>query len=141
MSENSQSTGHLKTLILRLHVQFKEREWRVAEMHSDQAGAFVNDELEAFWRSQGTFTTITNGYSPEENGVVEHANGLLLPRIRAMLAATRLPKDMRGDALLHSVHTLNRWTTSALPDGKAPYEAPPVSVAYVGMPGVGLYQS
>jgi len=93
-------------------------------MHSDQAGAFVNDELEAFCRSQGIITTITNGYSPEENGVVERANGLLLlPRIRAILAGTRLPKDMWGDALLHSVHTLNRWTTRALPDGKASYEA------------------
>jgi hypothetical protein len=27
MSENSQSTGHLKPLILRLHVQFKESGW------------------------------------------------------------------------------------------------------------------
>jgi hypothetical protein len=83
----------------------------------------VNDELEAFCRSQGIFTSTTNGYSPEENGVVERANGPLLPRIRAMLAATRLPKDLWGEALLHSVHTLNRWTTSALPDGKTPYEA------------------
>ncbi|ETL81366.1 hypothetical protein L917_18284 [Phytophthora nicotianae] len=57
---------------------------------------------------------LTNAYSPEENGIVERANGIVLPRVRAMLAATRLPHILWGEALLHAVTTLNWLPTKPM---------------------------
>ncbi|OWZ14452.1 hypothetical protein PHMEG_00012076 [Phytophthora megakarya] len=68
----------------------------------------VNKALEGYCTERGIETTTTNGRSSQENSIVERANCILVPRVRAMLAATRLPKEL--------------WTTSALAQGETPYE-------------------
>ncbi|KAE9170869.1 hypothetical protein PF005_g27386 [Phytophthora fragariae] len=64
----------------------------------------------------------TNGYSPEENGLMERANGIILPRLRAVLHATHQTNLLWGEAALHIVDTLNVLPTEAL-RGKSPHEA------------------
>ncbi|KAE9306608.1 hypothetical protein PR003_g21197 [Phytophthora rubi] len=56
----------------------------------------------------------TNSYSPQENGIVRRANGVVLPRIRAMLKATGLPNILWGEALLHAFTTLNWLPTKPM---------------------------
>lgn len=109
-------------LVLQVEREFQAKGWKVAVLHSDQGGEFLNNTLAEFCSKRGIKTTFTNGYSPQENSVVERANGVLMPRVRSMLAATHLPKTLWGEALLHTVFTVNRWTSSALPKGKTPYE-------------------
>lgn len=64
-------------------------------------------EMQAFCSDEGIETQFTNGYSLQENAIVERANGVVLPRVRAMLQATQLPPRLWGEALLHLVDTLH----------------------------------
>ncbi|OWY98923.1 polyprotein [Phytophthora megakarya] len=57
---------------------------------------------------------MTNSYSPQENGIVVRANGVVLPRLRAMIMATNLPLILWCEALLHVVTTLNWLPTKPL---------------------------
>ncbi|KAG2760435.1 hypothetical protein PC129_g5033 [Phytophthora cactorum] len=92
--------------------------------------------MQALCNGRGIKTTYTNGYSPQENSLVERASGILLPRVRAVLAATRLPKVLWGEALLHTVFTVNRWTSSTLAQGVTPYE-----MLYENPPDLGILRT
>jgi hypothetical protein len=74
----------------------------------------LSTELENYCNEHGVELKTTNSYSPQENGIVERANGIVLPRIRAMVMATRLPSIWWGVALLHIVETLNNLPTKPL---------------------------
>ncbi|KAL3670677.1 hypothetical protein V7S43_019099 [Phytophthora oleae] len=83
-------------------------------LHSDQGGEFLSNELRVFCESNGIEQATTNSYSPQDNGIVQRANGAVLPRIRAALEVTDLPNLLWGEALLHVVNTLNKLQTKPL---------------------------
>lgn len=108
-------------LIRRLNPQFKDVGQQVKILRSEQGGEFVNQELQAFCADERIQTQYTNAYSPQENAIVERANGVVLPRVRAMFQATQLPPRLWGEALLYLVDTLNVRMTKSL--GVSPFEA------------------
>ena len=57
-----------------------------------------------------------------EAGVAERCNQTIAERIRALLHASGLPKNLWGEAAQHVVWLLNRTTTKAV-EGMTPYEA------------------
>lgn len=65
--------------------------WLLAQGHrievfsSDQGRELVNKRMKAFLRAKGVEFLWTNAYSPEENGLVEKMNGVLLVRVRSLL--------------------------------------------------------
>ncbi|OWZ04852.1 polyprotein [Phytophthora megakarya] len=107
MKAKSEATWHIKVLANRLRVRFPGQ--HVRRLHFDQSG-----ELAGFCGEQGIELTTTNSYSPQEYGIVERANGIVLPRVKAMLTATHLPNFLWGEALLHVVTTLNHLPTRPL---------------------------
>ncbi|KAE9268949.1 hypothetical protein PF008_g30991 [Phytophthora fragariae] len=112
MQHKSEATFHLKILMNRLRTQL--REYKVERLWSDQGGEFLSTELETYCNEHGVELKTTNSYSPQQNGIVERANGVVLPRIRAMVMATHLPNILWGEALLHVVETLNNLPTKPL---------------------------
>ncbi|POM66732.1 Transposon Polyprotein integrase [Phytophthora palmivora] len=112
MENKGEATFHIKVLINRLRTKLPE--YKVVRLWSDQGGAFLSKELENYCNEFGIEAKTTNSYSPQENGIVERANGIVLPRIRAMLGATRLPSILWGEALLHVVETLNSLPTKPM---------------------------
>ncbi|KAE8911626.1 hypothetical protein PF003_g4602 [Phytophthora fragariae] len=112
MQHKSEATFHLKILMNRLRTQL--REYKVELLWSDRGGEFLSTELETYCNEHGVELKTTNSYSPQENGIVERANGVVLPRIRAMVMATHLPNILWGEALLHVVETLNNLPTQPL---------------------------
>jgi transposase InsO family protein len=105
MKNKSEATFHLKILMNQLRTRLSE--YKVARLWSDQGGEFLSTELENYCNKHGVELKTTNSYVPHENGIVERANGVVLPRICAMVMATRLPSILWGETLLHIVETLN----------------------------------
>jgi hypothetical protein len=80
----------------------------VQVFHADGGDEFISNEVELFCADNGIEThQYTHADSPEENAIVERANGLVVQCVRSVLDATVLPNMMWGEALLHVVHTLN----------------------------------
>jgi hypothetical protein len=55
------------------------------------------------------------------NSVVEHLNCTLLKKVQAMLHASRLPRNLWGEAMMHAMYLKNHTSTHAL-NNKTPYE-------------------
>ncbi|POM64417.1 mitochondrial protein [Phytophthora palmivora] len=106
MTAKSDATAHLIRLLNVLRTQFPQ--YRVQRLHFGQGGEFGSTELDTYCGKQGIILQTTNGYSPQENDIAERANGVVLPRIRAMRMATAMPPLLWGEALLHVVDTLNK---------------------------------
>jgi len=58
---------------------------------------------------------------PQHNRVTEQLNWTLVKRVRAVLHASGLPKNLWGEAIKHTVYVKNHTAMHAL-DGKTPYE-------------------
>lgn len=112
MEAKGDATYYLIKLMNELRTQFKQ--FQVQRLHSDQGGEFASTELDTYCAKEGIILQTTNGYSPQENGVVERANGVVLPRIRALQFATAMPELLWGEALLHVVDTLDKLPTQLL---------------------------
>ncbi|GMF43827.1 unnamed protein product [Phytophthora fragariaefolia] len=111
------ATNYLIKLINEGRTLFKQ--FQLQRLHSDRGGQAASTELETYYcAKEGYILQTTNGYSPQENGVVERANGVVLPRIRALQFATAMPVQLWGEALLHVADTFNKLPTQ--PPGMEP---------------------
>ena len=92
-------------------------------LRSDRGGEYLDGEFGKHLKAEGTIRKLTTHDTPEYNGVAERLNRTLLEHTRAMLHASKLPRNLWGEAVTHAVWLKNRTPTKALPDGKTPYEA------------------
>ncbi|DBA00469.1 TPA: hypothetical protein N0F65_002712 [Lagenidium giganteum] len=104
---------HIQVQLSRLSKRF-EGQFPVKVLHSDQGGEFLGMELRVWCESHVIEQHFTNAYSPEENAIVERANGAILQKIRTMLNATRLPDTLWGEAIQHVIDTDNVSPTEGL---------------------------
>jgi hypothetical protein len=95
---------------------------KVKTLHTDRGGEFLSDEFTEHLNAAGTTRNLTVHDTPEHNGIAERLNRTLLEKVRAMLHASGLPKNLWGEAVKHAVWLKNRTSTRALPDNKTPYE-------------------
>lgn len=95
---------------------------RIKRLRSDRGGEYLGGEFSKYLAQKGTTRILTTHDTPEYNGVSERLNRTLLERTRAMLHASKLPKNLWGEAINHAVWLKNRTPTKSLPNGKTPYE-------------------
>ncbi|OWY97668.1 Integrase, catalytic core protein, partial [Phytophthora megakarya] len=81
---------------------------------SDQGRELVKKPFRAFIRSKGVELIWTNSYSPEENGLVEKMNGVVLSRLRSILTTVDLPDLLWGEVFACAVEVLNVSPSCAL---------------------------
>ncbi|KAG6618783.1 Integrase, catalytic core protein [Phytophthora cinnamomi] len=112
LEKKSEATHYIIKLLNELRTQFQL--YKVQRLFSDQGGEFESNELLAYCEDEGIILLSTNAYSQQENGITERANGVALPRIRAMLTATHMPDLLWGETLLNVVETLNVLPTKPL---------------------------
>lgn len=119
LKRKSKASNHHQALIPRLNNAHTQS---VTVLHSDKGGEFLMRGQYTFCSENGIGKQFTNAYSPEENTVVERANGTLMNKVQALLAMTQLTDMLWGEALLHVVYIEYVTTKKAL--GKAiPHEA------------------
>ena len=108
----------MKNFVIYVKIQFK---LDVRIIRSNNGGKYDSDKAREWIRSMGIIQELTMPDSPEQNGLDERTNGILLTRARAQLIACGLPVSLWAEAFRTSIYVINRSPTSAL--DKTPYEA------------------
>jgi transposase InsO family protein len=109
LKEKSQGPTILSQLITLLENQL---EHKVGIIRLDRGGEFTTDRFVAFCDSKRIARQLTNAETPEQNGVAERMNIMLLERVRSMCIQAKTPKSMWTEA----INTCARLPTKGRPD-------------------------
>nr|GEX90697.1 zinc finger, CCHC-type [Tanacetum cinerariifolium] len=99
-----------------------EMRMKLRMLRTDKGGEFTSNEFTKYCKENGIARQLTAPYAPQQNGVVERRNRIVLSTTRSMMKAMKLPLTFWAKAVRHAIYILNRVPTSALED-KTPYEA------------------
>ncbi|KAJ0764367.1 putative RNA-directed DNA polymerase [Helianthus annuus] len=91
-------------------------------LRSDNGGEYVNNSMKQFIQERGMIHQTTCPKHPEQNGVVERKNGILVEMARALMLESKVPKSFWPEAINTAVYLLNRLPTKAL-NLKTPIDA------------------
>ena len=98
----------------------KQLEKEIKILRTDGGGEYEKEFIR-FLKQEGIIHEITAPYSPDQNDVAERANHTIMERVKAILADSRLSKELWMEIANTVVYLKNRSPTAAL-DGKTPYE-------------------
>jgi hypothetical protein len=99
-----------------------EQDGRCIKLIRTDGGGEYRKQMAELYKETGIHHEEMAPYTPEQNGVAERANRTICERIRAILAETKLPKELWAELARAVAHLKNRCLTTAL-NGKTPYEA------------------
>jgi hypothetical protein len=83
---------------------------KIKVLHSDNEGKFVSKKFDAFLAECGIQRQTSAPYSPQQNGIAEHATRTIMECARSMILAQGLELEFWGEA----VNIKNRCPTKAL---------------------------
>ena len=95
---------------------------KIKVLNSDRGGEYQGEEFVEYLKSKGTHQKLNIHDAHHQTGVAERRNRTIAERVRALLHASGLPKNLWGEAARHVVWLLNRTSTKAV-EGMTPYEA------------------
>ncbi|KAJ9560140.1 hypothetical protein OSB04_005300 [Centaurea solstitialis] len=95
---------------------------KVKTLRSDRGGEFLSKSFTMYCDETGLNHQFSAPYSPQQNGVVERRNRMVIEMARSMMKYMKVPEVLWGEAVRQAVYILNRVSTKALND-KTPYEA------------------
>ena len=95
---------------------------KIKVLNTDRGGEYLGGDFVAYLKSRGTLQKLSVHDTHQESGVAERRNRTIVERVRALLHASGLPKNLWAEAARHVVWLLNRTTTKAV-EGMTPYEA------------------
>ena len=85
-------------------------------LQTDRGGEFCSNEFIKFYEEKGIRRPLTTTYTPQQNGVAERKNRTILNMVRSLLNKGEVPKKFWPDAVVWSVHILNRSSTFSVRD-------------------------
>ncbi|KAK9076083.1 hypothetical protein SSX86_004416 [Deinandra increscens subsp. villosa] len=103
------------------HVE-KECSHMVRMLRTDRGGEFTSHDFVKFCQEIGIKRQTTAPYTPQQNGVVERRNRIVMEMTRCLLKTMQVPDSLWGEAVRHAVYLLNRIPTKAVKE-ITPYEA------------------
>lgn len=109
LTYKSDTAGALRDIITLLETQTGNR---VQRLRSDNGSEFLNSNLGNFLKTKGIQHETAIRYSPEQNGAAERLNRTLMEKVRSMLAASKLPKNLWAEALATANYVRNRSPVS-----------------------------
>ena len=95
---------------------------QVKNLRTDNGGEFTSNEFEEYLKAEGVRYEQTIPRTPEQNGVAERMNRILVEAVRSMLSTSKLPHKFWAEALVTAVYLRNRSPTRAV-EGMTPLEA------------------
>ena len=95
---------------------------RIKILNTDRGGEYLGGNFATYLKSRGTLQKLSIHDTHQESGVAERRNQTIVERVRALLHASGLPKNLWAEVARHMVWLLNRTTTKAV-EGMTPYEA------------------
>ena len=83
-------------------------------LRSDKGGEFTSKEFGKFCELHGIRREYSAPYTPQQNGVAERKNRLVIEMARYMLKCKKLPNSFWAEAVLTAVYILNISPTTTL---------------------------
>ena len=90
-------------------------------LRTDNGGELCGNEFEDFCKKCGIARQKSTPYTPQQNGVVERMNRMLMEKARSMLSNARIGQEFWAKAVETACYLVNRSPTSTLID-KTPQE-------------------
>jgi transposase InsO family protein len=94
---------------------------KLLALRTDRGGEFAAADFNNYCAHLGVRRELTAPYSPQQNGVVERRNQMVVGTARSMLKDKALPGVFWGEAVTTAVYLLNRTSCKAN-QGATPYE-------------------
>ena len=91
-------------------------------MMNDRGGEFTSKEFRELCEENGIRRPMTVPRSPQQNGMVERKNRMILDMARSMLKSMKLPKEYRAEAVACATYLSNLSPIRSV-YGKTPQEA------------------
>jgi hypothetical protein len=95
---------------------------KLKALRTDRGGEFTTTEFVDYCAAEGMHHQHTMSYNSQQNGIIEHQNGMMVATARSLLKAKGLPGWFWGKAVNTAVYVLNRCPTKSV-DGMTPFEA------------------
>jgi len=95
---------------------------KIKILRSDNGGEYVSNAFKALYDENGTTHQTTMPDTPQQNGVAERLNRVLVEMARTMMRHKDVDQDLWADAITMAVYIKNRATSRAFPVGKTPFE-------------------
>jgi hypothetical protein len=89
---------------------------------TDNGGEFMVAEFTSYCANEGVQRHYSALYSPQQNGIIERRNQMVVGMARALLKQRGMPVVFWGEAVVIAVYILNHSPTTAL-NGRTSYEA------------------
>ena len=128
------TTRHTDEYILKYESEALEKfkEWKalgerksgkqVKRFRTDRGGEYTSKKFAEYPKSEGILKKTTTPYTPQSNGVVEHANRTIMKCVRCMLDDAGLSKKYWAFAVSVAVDLKNRTPTRSVVS-RTPYKA------------------
>jgi transposase InsO family protein len=105
LQDKSETQGTLKHFLRRARNEF---EIKVKKIRSDNGSEFKNLQVEEFLEEEGIKHEFFAPYTPQQNGVVERKNRMLIDMERMMLGEYKTPERFWSEAVNTTCHAINR---------------------------------
>ena len=103
--------------------EFKASEFKmkIKALRTNRGGEYLSNEFQYFLKEWGIRPEFTAAYSPQQNGVSERLNHMLVEAARSMLSHADLSNAYWAEAVATATYLHNRLVLTALKAGETPY--------------------
>nr|GEV68746.1 ribonuclease H-like domain, reverse transcriptase, RNA-dependent DNA polymerase [Tanacetum cinerariifolium] len=91
-------------------------------LRTNHGREFTSNEFTQYCKENGIARQLTAPYSPQQNGVVERRNRIIMSTTRCMMKETNMRQNFWAEAVRHAIYILNSVPIKVLED-IPPYEA------------------
>ena len=87
---------------------------KIKILRSDNGGEYTSKEIVKFCKDVGIKRELATPYNPQQNGVAERKNKMIMEAVKTMIHDQNLPMCLWAEAAMAVVHVQNRLSHSAL---------------------------
>ena len=109
ISQKSQAFSYFQKFKVRVEKQSGNY---LKVLRTYRGGEFTSNEFKEFCSSHGINKDLTTDYTPQQNGVAERKNRIVVEMARCMLREMCLPNMYWEDAFHSTIYILNRSSTN-----------------------------
>ena len=109
-SEALNSFKYFKTMVE------KEADMFIKCLRTDRGGEFNSNEFNHFCKESGIKRQLATAFTPQQNGITERKNRIIMNMVRSMLSDKNIPKTFWPEVVNRTIYVLNRCPTLAVKD-------------------------
>ena len=89
-------------------------ETKIKILRSDNGGKYISNEFGSFCKDAGIKRELTTPYNPQQNGVVERKNRIIMEAVKTMIHDKDIPMHLWAEASRTTFYVQNKLSRSAL---------------------------